>query len=155
MATFTSNSPEETSRFAAGIAHRVVFASGSLGPATMAAFDVFALPSAYEGMPYVALEAARAGLPIVATDVGGIRSIVLPERNGFIVENWDARQFAHSLTRLLESKELRLRMGRESAEIGKAFTVEKMVRETLQVYDKAIWSRRSHRTRPALETDAG
>lgn len=127
-----------TQAAATGVAERVIFAPGSMGPQVMSAFDIFAMPSAYEGMPYVLLEAAAAGVPTVATAVGGVRSVVEPERNGFIVPNWDAREFSERLSRLIRDEELRSRMGRDAREICKAFTIDRMVRETLCVYGTAI-----------------
>jgi glycosyltransferase involved in cell wall biosynthesis len=123
---------------AMGVAERIIFASGSIGPQAMSAFDVFALPSIYEAMPYVLLEAAAAGLPVVTTDVGGSTSVVAPGRNGFVVSNWDRRGFARHLSRLIQDRELRLRMGQESREIGKSFTIDRMIRETIGVYGMAM-----------------
>ncbi len=60
------------------------------GTTIMPAFDVFCLSSRYEGMPYVFLESLAAGLPIVATRVGGATMCIEPEQNGFIVPADDA-----------------------------------------------------------------
>lgn len=139
---------------AMGVADRIIFASGSLGPPAMSAFDVFALPSAYEGFPYVLLEAAVNGLPIVATTVGGSASAVFPGKNGFLAPNWDRGVFAHHLSCIIRDKELRLRMGRESLEIGKTFTVGRMIRETLDVYRSAI-ERRARQEVPYNSASAG
>jgi glycosyltransferase involved in cell wall biosynthesis len=123
---------------AAGVADRFTFVSGAIGPKVICAFDIFALPSAYEGMPYVLLEAAAAGLPTLATAVGGSRSVISHGRNGFVVSNWDAQEFATQLSYMIQNAQLRSEMGRESRKIGKRFTVERMVRETIDVYRTAI-----------------
>jgi len=129
-----------------GMADRIIFVPGSIGPRAMFAFDVFTLVSAYEGLPYVLLEAAASGLPIVATAVGGSTSVVVPGKNGFVVPNWDGRLFAQQLSRIIQDKELRLRMGRESREISKKFAIQRMVRETVDVYRTAI-ERRARKQR--------
>jgi glycosyltransferase involved in cell wall biosynthesis len=123
---------------AMGIADRIIFAPGSFGPEVMSAFDIFVLPSAYEAMPYVLLEAAVSGLPIVATAVGGASSVVISEKNGYLVPNWDRGMFAEQLSRIIQDKELRARMGRASLETGKIFTLGRMIRQTTDVYRTGI-----------------
>ena len=51
----------------------------------MPSMDIFALPSQYEGFPYVLLEALHAGLPVISTPVGGALESVVPDVNGIIV----------------------------------------------------------------------
>jgi len=111
----------------------------------MSAFDIFVLPSVYEALPYVLLEAAASGLPMVATNVGGSTSLITPGKNGFVVPNWNPQVFAHQLTRIIQDRELRLRMGRESGEISKAFTIQRMVRKTVDVYRTAMQRRTRRR----------
>ena len=67
------------------IAHRVRWMGEVQWEMQMPAFDILALPSLYEGMPYVLIEALFAGLPIVATKVGGAKLLVEPEVNGYLV----------------------------------------------------------------------
>lgn len=122
---------------AAGLSPPVVFAPGSLGPAAMAAFDIFILPSAYEGMPYVLAEAAAAGLPIVATDVGGARAVISPEVNGLIVPNFDVAVFADALARLIADRDLRARMAAASRAAAARLTIPAMVAATTAIYDRA------------------
>jgi glycosyltransferase involved in cell wall biosynthesis len=120
-----------------GIAGRIVWCGPANGQAAMPAFDVFALPSLYEGMPYVLLEAAAAGLPIVAADVGGVRTVVIPGRNGIIVSNWDGRAFAAHLADLAADPARCAAMGAASREIARGFTIERMIAETIAVYQSA------------------
>lgn len=120
-----------------GIASRIVWCGPANGQAAMPAFDVFALPSLYEGMPYVLLEAAAAGLPIVAADVGGVRTVVTPGRNGFIAPNWDASAFAGHLAALAADGARRAAMGAAAREVAREYTIERMIAETVAVYRNA------------------
>ncbi len=61
------------------------------------AFDVFLLPSLKEGLPYVVLEAATAGVPVVASDVGGIPEILEGARDGFLVNPRDSESIVQGL----------------------------------------------------------
>lgn len=83
-----------------GVAGRIHFL-GLQSPARIArllrASDLFGLSSAYEGMPMAALEALGCGLPVVSTDVGEIRRLVLPGRNGLITADRSAECFAAAL----------------------------------------------------------
>jgi glycosyltransferase involved in cell wall biosynthesis len=108
----------------------------------MSAFDIFAMPSAYEGMPYVLIEAAAAGLPIVASDVGGARAVIAPGENGAIVRNWDAKEFAAQIARLVADTPLRQKMSAASQQKARDFTIDTMIDQTLAVYDRALSGRR-------------
>lgn len=73
--------------------------------------DIFVLPSWHEGLPYSLLEAMRAALPIVATDVGGVPEVVKNEETGLLVEPRSTAALEQALARLIETPELRTRMG--------------------------------------------
>jgi glycosyltransferase involved in cell wall biosynthesis len=73
--------------------------------------DVFAFPSFMEASPNAVLEAMAAGLPIVATRVGGIPEVIEHERNGLLVEPGDAEQLSRALELLLADGDLRRRLG--------------------------------------------
>jgi glycosyltransferase involved in cell wall biosynthesis len=66
----------------------------------MSAADAYLMSSAWEGMPIVLLEAATAGLPIVATAVGGNHEVVRHEESGFLVPSRDAEALAQAMERL-------------------------------------------------------
>jgi glycosyltransferase involved in cell wall biosynthesis len=80
---------------------------------------VFALPSRCEGTPCVILEAMAAGLPIVASDVGGIPALVRDGENGFLVPVGDASALELRLRELLADGDLRRRMGARSYEMAR------------------------------------
>jgi len=69
-------------------------------PVVMSAVDGFVISSAWEGMPMVLLEAAAAGLPIVATDVGGNREVVVEGESGFLVPPRDDEALGSAMLRL-------------------------------------------------------
>jgi len=119
---------------ALGLADRVFLPGFIDGRWAMRGFDIFALPSEYEGFPYVLLEAMAEGLPIVATCVGGADQAIVDGENGFVVPVGDVIAFAGALDRLLSDEALRLSMGAQSRLRVKEFSVEKMVDATLALY---------------------
>jgi glycosyltransferase involved in cell wall biosynthesis len=125
-----------------GIAGRVIFTGDRAGTRLMAGFDVFALPSRYEAFPYVLLEAAARGLPIVTMDVGGASAVVREGENGYVVHAREERgvveAMALRLSGLIGSSDARARLGRRSAARSRAFTAEAMVERTLGVYRQAL-----------------
>jgi L-malate glycosyltransferase len=91
-------------------------------------FDIFALSSDTEQMPYALLEAMAAGLPVVATDVGDIAAMVAPDNRRFIVPQQDGAGFVARLAELLASPDRRHALGAANRErVGDAFTLDRMV----------------------------
>jgi glycosyltransferase involved in cell wall biosynthesis len=105
----------------AGLADRVVFA-GRRREAyrLMPAFDVFALPSLFEGMPIALLEAMSLAVPAVATRVGGVPEVVRDGRTGLLVPPGDAPALAAALTRLLKDSGLRAAFAEEARQTVQA-----------------------------------
>ncbi|MBB4040795.1 glycosyltransferase involved in cell wall biosynthesis [Microvirga flocculans] len=79
----------------------------------MAASDIFVLPSLWEGLPMTLLEAMAAGLPVIATDVGDI-STVIGDGAGIIVKPGDEQTLAQALCELLREPEIRICMSEKS-----------------------------------------
>lgn len=101
---------------------------------SMPAFDVFAMPSRYEGMPYVMMEAMSVGLPIVATNVGGTGVGIDHNVNGFVVPNDESSPLSFRLQALVDSKELRESFGAASRARAEQFSVKAMVEQTIALY---------------------
>ncbi len=95
-----------------GIAKRVHFTGWSTDVASaLSDLDVVVLTSRNEGTPVALIEAAATARPVVATDVGGVRSVVSDGHTGFLAPPGDARKVAALVARLLEDPDLRRRMG--------------------------------------------
>lgn len=75
------------------------------------AADVCLVPSHTESFGLVALEAASCGTPVVAADVGGLRSLVAPGETGYLVDGRDPREYAAHVRALFDDDDLRRRMG--------------------------------------------
>jgi len=121
-----------------GLTTRILFTGAVDGANAMAAFDLLALPSRYEALPYVLLEAAARGLPIVMTDTGGAGSVVRDGDNGFVVPQKDTEAFSARLLQLCQQAVLRERMGQSSIEVAREFSVDRMVLDTLDVYAECL-----------------
>ncbi len=74
---------------ASGLQNRIHLTSAFSGPQAVSCFDLLVMPSRYEAMSYVMLEAAAAGKPIISTDIGGAGTVIENGANGFIVPNSD------------------------------------------------------------------
>lgn len=96
--------------------------------------DLFMLPSNYEGLPMVILEAMSYGLPVVASAVGGIGEMVEDGTSGFMVAN-TAEDFANRIRRVLEDDHLRAELSRNALQrFETLFTVDKMVGRYMEIY---------------------
>jgi len=101
----------------------------------MAAADVVVLTSWTEGLPNVVMEASAAGVPVVATDAGGVREVVEDGLSGFVVEPGDVEALAGRLETLLRDGALRASMGRSGrSKMRESFSVGRMVRRFAQIY---------------------
>lgn len=88
-----------------GVAERVRFLGHRQDVADLlAACDLFVLPSLYEGLPLAVLEAMAAGVPVVATDVGGTNEVVLDGETGVLVPAADAAALAQAIRALLADR---------------------------------------------------
>lgn len=123
-----------------GLAERVRFLGSRADVAEhLAQAQIFVLASRWEGLPRSILEAMRAGLPVVASDVGGVREAVDHGKTGLLVPRGDVDALRAALEQLLRQPEMRKRMGRAGrARYETHFTFERMLAETLQVYEAVL-----------------
>jgi len=104
-------------------------------PDVLASLDVFAFPSLYEGLCLAVLEAQAAGVPVVATAVGGIKETVVQGETGLLVPTRDPEALASAIRRLLEHPDEAARLAAEAR--GRAlerYSEERMVTGTLALY---------------------
>src|SRR5204863_2712166 len=105
----------EASAAALGVAQRFTFTGERRDvPALLETFDVFAFPSLFEGLCLAVIEAQAAGVPVVATPVGGIRETVVPGETGLLVPTGDPAALAAAIRRLLEDREAAQAMAAEA-----------------------------------------
>lgn len=113
-------------------------------PLLLAAIDIFALPSRTEGIPYALLEASSAGLPIVASRVGGVPEIICDGKAGLLVEPGQVEVLAAALERLLREPALAEQLGaRAAADTAAKFSLGSMIAGTNQAYEAASAQRKA------------
>ena len=105
-------------------------------PELIAGSQLYLLISHWEGFPRIILEALRGGLPVVASDVGGVREAVIDGETGFVVPENDDVLLADRLKQLIEDAGLRAAMGRAARDHYEAhFTFDRLAGETLVLYE--------------------
>jgi glycosyltransferase involved in cell wall biosynthesis len=133
-----------------GLGERAVFAGLKAGPEVarlLGCMDVFVLPSHREALPIALLEAMSVGLPVVATNVGGIPEIIEDGANGLLVAPAEPSALQRSLERLFAGSELRSDLGRAArAHVQANFTLEQTTKRVEQLYEE-LYAARGKRAR--------
>ena len=121
---------------AAGVSlHRLGHLSDELYRSAFAVAEVLALPSEYEAFGIVLLEAAAAGLPAVATRVGGVPEVIIEGETGLLVEYGDAAALAAALAQLLDDPAGARELGRKGRERARdEFSWDSIVARVEQLY---------------------
>ncbi len=125
---------------ALGLTKRVQIlpAETNVGRLLMAS-QIFVLSTNFEALPISILEAMRAGLPVVATNVGGIAESVRHGETGLLVHRGDVTGLREALMRLIADPELRVKMGTAGRNLWRAqFTASAMAARTVEVYQRAL-----------------
>jgi len=107
-------------------------------PELMAAMDVFVLPSLNEGMGRVLLEAAAAGTPAVAANVGGVPTIVKHEHSGILVPPRDPEAIAAAVISLARDPVRRRALADRARTAAPAYSIERMVERIESLYEELI-----------------
>lgn len=108
----------------------------------LAATDLVVMPSISEGLPLAAIEALGAGLPVIATNTGGIPEVVIDDRTGLLVPCQDPERLSQAILRVLSDKELAQRLGREGRRFVELhFDVRIQVERTMKLYSDVMTGR--------------
>ncbi|MED4781720.1 glycosyltransferase [Brevibacillus choshinensis] len=108
-------------------------------PACLNACDSFVHSSFYEGLGYTIIEAMASEVPVVASNVGGVKEFVFHEKTGLVVEPGDSSALSQAMGRLQVSNELRQSMVRHALEkVESSFTIELMTQKILSLYRKFL-----------------
>lgn len=105
-------------------------------PEILAAADIFALPSHAEGLPISLLEALAAGLPVIATRVGGISEIVEDGREGFLIAPGEVDVLSDRLLRLATDASLRETMSDHARARSNGFGIEETAGAYLEIFER-------------------
>jgi glycosyltransferase involved in cell wall biosynthesis len=123
-----------------GVDSQVIF-TGQRGDVydLISAMDLFVLPSLSEGIPMVLLEALTLGVPVVASQVGGIPEVLVHGQTGFLVPPRDEKALAHACQYILEHrKEAQLLSDRGRKLIQDKFSAEVMAQKVVHLYRSLI-----------------
>jgi len=99
--------------------------------------DVFVLPSLFEGIPLSIAEAMSTGLPIVASNVGGIPDMIADGENGLLCDP-AAESIAQKIEQFLTSREKREHLGVAALKDSATFSADNMCKNYLKVYEAIV-----------------
>lgn len=106
------------------------------------AFDIFCLPSKWEGLGLVLLEAMNADCPIIGSSAGAIPEILNDGKCGIIFKSESIEELKKAILRLSTDEALRIHFAQEAKQhLHKNFTIEKMTTETTHIYKKVLESK--------------
>lgn len=130
-----------------GLADHLVFTGFRLDvPELLSECAVSVLPSLSEGLSNTLLESMAAGVPVVATNVGGNPEVVQEGRTGFLVAPRNPDALADRICRVLEDRELASRLGEAGRRrVVDHFSMERMLRDTEQLYETLLHRPKGHR----------
>ena len=107
-------------------------------PYYYSAAEVVVVPSHYESFGMVALEAMACGIPVVASDVGGLAYLVQDGKTGFTVPVADPEALASKLSLIINNGDLHAKMSMQAAEYAQQYSWTNIVDRLLDVYDEVL-----------------
>ena len=123
-----------------GISHQVTFAPNFFDfSVSLAALDVFCLPSLQQGLGTIMLEAMAIGKPVIASGVGGVYSVVHDNETGLVVPPSDSQALATRILELLDDPTRARSIGEKARQLVREhFSVDEMIQRTVDVYNQVI-----------------
>ena len=101
-------------------------------------FDIFVLASKQEGLGTSILDAQAVGLPIAATNVGGIPEVVLDNINGFTVEAQNSQVLADAIIKLAKDRVLRKKLGAKGKKTVQNFSIKETIKKNIALYKSLV-----------------
>lgn len=122
------------------IGRNVIFAGERFDiPELLRSMDIFVMTSIYEGLPNSVMEAMSVGLPVVATDVGGMGELIVDKITGLLCPPNNVHELAEAISYLIDNEEAARSMGKRGTErILKEFTVAEMALSTERIYERIL-----------------
>ena len=123
-----------------GVVEHVTFVSNVLElGSSLAAMDIFVLPSLRQGLGTIMLEAMLRGRPVIATNAGGVYSVVEEGRTGLLIPPRDSAQLADRINELLDDPLRARAIGHAAREMVRdEFPVDRMVEQTASLYREVL-----------------
>ena len=119
------------------ISSNEVFLLGHIHDASryLKALDIFSLTSITEALAYAILEAGSAGLPVIASNVGGIPEVIENMKSGVLVEPKNSNEIKNELMYLIKNRQTREAFGKELEKtVKEKFNQREMIEKTLHLY---------------------
>lgn len=108
-------------------------------PELFASCDIAVVPTYYDNLPIRLLESLASGVPVVASDVGGIGEVVIPDRTGLLIEAGSSEQLAKAVNRLLDDESLRTAMSKAGRElVSTQYTWAQTAAATVRAYEATL-----------------
>jgi sugar transferase (PEP-CTERM/EpsH1 system associated) len=108
-------------------------------PALYPTFDLFVLPSLWEGMPNVALEAMACGVPVIATNTGGTPEVVQDGNSGLLVPPGNAAALTQAMAALIADAERRCQLAQAGRHfVEQTFSINQTVAQTVALYEQLL-----------------
>lgn len=133
---------KETARQRA-VAHSIADRVHFLGvradiPELLSASDIFVLASIWEGRPVAVMEAMAAGLPVIATAVGGVRELIQNGVTGLLVPSGEPGLLADAIASLIGDSERRRVLGEEARQVAARFSLDTMVYSYAELFERLV-----------------
>jgi len=103
--------------------------------------DIFVLPSISEGLSNVIMEAMSCGLPVVATNIGGNKELVINNKGGYIVKSKNILDLKDALNRLINNPKIRETMGRFNRKFIKQYDQEIILNKKIELIEKILYNK--------------
>lgn len=100
--------------------------------------DIFIFPSKREGLGLASLEAMASGLPIVASEIHGIKDYTQNEVTGYCIKKINVKGFKEGIEKLIENKKLRLKIGKQNIKIAEKYDIENIKKIMRNIYQNKI-----------------